>query len=85
MSTAQSRWDRFARADGSFDFSFEAPIKGIWTHLSPQSTPPETVPELTNINMVGGMAQAQRGNKKFISTAWPNDGGNINLVRKSVV
>jgi len=72
--------DPQARGDGTVEFSIEAPIKGIWTHRSPQSTPPEMATELTNVNIIGNLVTSQRGNKKFITTAWTSDGGNINLI-----
>lgn len=70
--------DTQSREDGSIQFMIEAPLKGVWTHASPLANPPGFASDLTNCNIYGDIIEAQKGNAKFIATAWPS--GTINLI-----
>lgn len=69
-----------ASQDGTVEYSIEAPLKGVWTYASALSPPSGMAPDLTNCILDGDTVRHQLGNAQFITTAWPNDTGTINLI-----
>lgn len=51
---------------------FEAPMRGVWTHESPLSSPAGMTPTLTNCELFGDVVRSMLGNAKFIASAWPS-------------
>ena len=56
----------------------DAPLKGAWTHASPASTPAGFWPNLTNVDLPGGVLTNMNGNEVLLDKDYPS--GTINLL-----
>lgn len=65
---------------GQHSFTIPTVSKGLWSNRSILSMPPGHVPNIINFDLDGGIPTSMKGDADFIATAWPNDGGVINLL-----